>query len=117
MPRNPETTTDHGNGTATPEPRLKHLERRLIEAFDELWDSFVDPADAIYDADGTRWLKLGGEGAAGGTLGAGIADETQLAEVRAQCRALAVSNEFAINGHERHVTKAPFRHATATPRG
>jgi len=104
MPQSPETTTDHGNGTPPPEPRLKHLERRLIEAFDELWDSFVDPADAVYDADGTRWLKLGGEGAAGGTLGTGIADETQLAEVRAQCRVLAVTNEFAINGHENRVS-------------
>ena len=42
-----------------------HLERRLLEAFDELWDGFVDPADALYDVDGTRWNALGGAMAPG----------------------------------------------------
>ena len=47
------------------DPRLKYLERRLTEAFDELWNDFVDPAEAIYDVDGTAWNRLGG-GPAGG---------------------------------------------------
>ena len=42
------------------DPRLNHLERRLTEAFDELWNSFVDPAEPVYDADGTAWNSLGG---------------------------------------------------------
>ena len=28
------------------DPRLGYLERRLTEAFDELWNDFVDPAEA-----------------------------------------------------------------------
>ena len=40
--------------------------QRLLEAFDDLWDSFVDPADALFDDDGTRWSRLGGGGSAGG---------------------------------------------------
>jgi hypothetical protein len=40
------------------DPRLGHLERHLIEAFDKLWNSFVDPSEPIYDADGTAWNTL-----------------------------------------------------------
>ena len=29
------------------DPRVKYLERHLLEAFDELWDSFVDPDEAV----------------------------------------------------------------------
>jgi len=94
-----------GNGTSSRmDPRLGHLERRLLEAFDALWDSSVDPADALYDADGTRWNLLGGDGLRGSGPGAAFADEQQLAEIRAQCRGLAVSNEFAINGHENRIS-------------
>ena len=92
--------TTSGRGAA---PRLACLERRLREAFDELWDSFVDPADALYDADGTRWTRLAGLGLPG-SAGAPFADERQLAEIRGECRALAVANEFAINGHENRVS-------------
>ncbi len=85
------------------DPRMKHLERRLIEAFDELWDSFVDPAEAVCDVDGAAWGRLGG-GATGGATGMPFADEQQLAAIRDQCRGLAVSNEFAINGHENRIS-------------
>ena len=85
------------------DPRLKHLERRLLEAFDELWDSFVDPAEAVCDIDGTPWNRLGGLHA-GGTSGIPFGDEQQLAQIRDQCRALAVANEFAINGHENRIS-------------
>ena len=82
-------------------PRLRHLERRLAEAFDALWDSFVDPAEALVDADGLRWRPLG----AGGRGGAAspFTDEAQLADIRAQCRTLALENEFAINAHENRI--------------
>jgi len=65
----------------------------------------VDPAEADCDAEGLPWNRLGGEAASG--LAAGgvpFADEMQLAQIRDQCRALAVSNEFAINGHENRIS-------------
>ena len=46
---------------------------------------------------------LGGGRAAGGAAACAFADEQQLAEIRDQCRALAVANEFAINGHENRI--------------
>ena len=58
----------NGRLSPFPIPRLGRLERRLIEAFDELWDNFVDPAEAIYDVDGTAWNRLVG-GPAGGPPG------------------------------------------------
>ncbi len=85
-----------------PSPRLKYVERRLTEAFDQLWDDFVDPAEAVFDIDGTPWNRLGG--AAGGTAGMPFADQQQLAQIRDQCRTLAVENEFAINGHENRIS-------------
>ena len=101
-------------------PRTNHLERRLLEAFDELWDNFVDPAEANYDVDGLRWRSLGA--AVGGqtfSLSRGgqaplapFAGEEQLAEIRGQCRTLAAENEFAINGHEFPLTKLLFHFGT-----
>ena len=89
---------------APPPPHLSKLEKRLLEAFDELWDNFVDPADAMYDVDGSRWLPVDGESGPGGATGVAFSNEQQLREIRAQCRALAVSNEFAINGHENRIS-------------
>jgi capsid protein len=83
---------------------LGRLERRLLEAFDELWDNFVDPADALYDADGSRWSPVGGDAASGSGGGVPFTSEPQLGEIRDQCRALAVHNEFAINGHENRIS-------------
>jgi capsid protein len=96
-------TIRHANAPRV-DPRLKHLERRLVEAFDELWDGFVDPAEAMYDVDGTPWSRLGSGLAASGAPGMPYADEQQLAQIRDQCRALAVWNEFAINGHENRIS-------------
>ena len=86
------------------DPRLKYLERRLCEAFDELWQSFVDPSEAVFDGDGTAWNRLGGGPLAGPTAAIPFADEQQLAQIRDQCRGLAVANEFAINGHENRIS-------------
>jgi len=85
-------------------PRIDHLERRIVEAFDQLWNDFVDPSDALYDVDGTRWNLLGASGALGAATGQAVIDGQQLGEIRAQCRALAVTNEFAINGHENRIS-------------
>jgi capsid protein len=82
--------------------RGSYLERRLVEAFDELWNSCVDPADAICDGDGTPWNRLAC--GVGGACSVPFGDEHQLAAIRDQCRALALSNEFAINGHENRIS-------------
>ena len=84
------------------DPRLQYAERRLTEAFDELWNNFVDPADAVCDVDGDAWTRLGASLFADGCIP--FASEQELAQIRAQCRVLAVSNEFAINGHENRIS-------------
>ena len=63
------TSAAAGAGALPPDPRMARLERHVLEAFDELWDHFVDPADALYDAEGTRWAEVGGA-LAPGTSGA-----------------------------------------------
>lgn len=101
-----QTINDMNHVAETPvaDPRLKYMERRLAEAFDELWNGFVDPAEAVCDVDGTPWNRLGGGPLAGAAGGIPFADEQQLAQIQDQCRELAVSNEFAINGHENRVS-------------
>ena len=91
--------------TPTGNQRLAYLERRLLESFDQLWDDFVDSSDSLYDVDGTRWTQVGGNSSRDAISGAAFADQGQLAEIREQCRKLAVNNEFAINGHENPVRK------------
>jgi capsid protein len=88
---------------AQDDPRLNNLERRLIEAFDELWNSFVDPAEPIYDADGTAWNSLSA-GLPGGAASMPFRNEQELAAIRNECRSLAAGNEFAINGHENRIS-------------
>lgn len=79
------------------------FESRLLEIFDALWDDLVDPRDAYADPDGGWWMPVGMKG--GSTRrGAAPINEQALAELRAQCRALAATNEFAINGHENRIS-------------
>jgi len=92
---NTATIDAHGQGLA------ERLERRLSEAWQGLWDSFVDPYEA-YDDDGDRWISLGAGG--GPTAKTPFVSEQQLRDIREQCRALAASNEFAINGHENRIS-------------
>lgn len=82
---------------------LTRLEERLAEALDGLWDNVVDPAEALYDVDGSRWAPLGGD-SCGDAAGVAFTNEQQLREIRSQCRALAANNEFAINGHENRIS-------------
>ncbi len=79
------------------------LQRRLLENFDRLWDDLVDPEEDLYDEHGRSWHRLG-DGSQQGAAGTALASEAQLREVRRQCRVLALSNEFAINGHENRVS-------------
>lgn len=81
--------------------QLDCLEARLMEACGELWDRYVDPREALFDGDGARWLPLAGEG---GEALAACATEHEHRDIRQRCRGLALSNEFAINGHENRVS-------------
>ncbi|MBN2218024.1 MAG: phage portal protein [Pirellulales bacterium] len=76
----------------------------LAEAFDDLWNTFVDPAEAVTDEDGLAWRQLAAGWSSGGAAEAPFATETELAAIRAECRGLATTNEFAINGHENRIS-------------
>ncbi len=97
---NSHSSNQHGCDSST----LNRLERRLQEAYEELWGSFVDPRDALFDVDGMPWLPVGFDADVGAPFGWGPTSETQLREIRNQCRLLALSNEFAINGHENRIS-------------
>jgi hypothetical protein len=79
-------------------------ESRLSEAFDAVWDLFVDPREAYLDDTGQMWnmLSVGGQGSP--RLSVPFATEQELAEVRNQVRHLVNTNEFAINGIENRVS-------------
>jgi capsid protein len=81
-----------------------NLEHRLLEAFDTLWDDFVDPRDAYADPDGGWWLPLVGTRNGWPQIGTGHFTEQTLRELRNQCRRLVATNEFAINGHENRIS-------------
>jgi hypothetical protein len=81
-----------------------HLESRLLEAFDSLWDDFVDPRDAYFDPDGGWWPAVASARGRASRSGEGPFDEHALRELREQCRRLAATNEFAINGHENRIS-------------
>jgi hypothetical protein len=100
----------HAPHAAAPRPtaRAASLQQRLAEAFDALWDNFVDPDDVLWDVDGVRWAPAGGDPLALGTARV-VLNELQLDEIRAQCRLLAVTNEFAINGHDHHLSQPAIR--------
>ena len=98
------------------------LEKRLLEAYRDLWDSYVDPCEPYFD-DAGEWSPV-----AAARDGAGQAaplDAAGHAEIRRQCRALAATNEFAINGHENRISylvgaghtyrAAPKKGRTAAP--
>ncbi|MEM9187450.1 MAG: phage portal protein [Planctomycetota bacterium] len=90
----------------TLEQQLNQLNGRLTEACDALWDSFVDPREPYAGEEGGWWTPVvaGGFEAGRGTPASGSMNEAQLAELRADCRRLAATNEFAINGHENRVS-------------
>jgi hypothetical protein len=79
------------------------FESRLFEVFDALWDDLVDPREAYLDSDGGAWQPVGDVGRSS-SRSAGVIDEGSLRDVRTQCRTLAATNEFAINGHENRIS-------------
>jgi capsid protein len=107
-----------------PLDRIKKLQQHLLEAYLELSDRFVDPRDAFYDDDGTRWIGLGA--GAGCHERPAFANEEEHRQLRQECRLLAATNEFAINGHENrvsyiigwgHTYRATPKHGVMAPEG
>ena len=109
----PETTID-----------TSRLEHQLSEACDALWELFVDPREANVDEEGTWWNTIDVQGQPRGSSSVPFATEEQLAEIRRQCRHLAATNEFAINGIENrtsylvgvgHIYRASVRKGVEAP--
>lgn len=83
---------------------ISRLEQRLQEAYEQFCTTIVDPLDALFDGDTVPWLPIGGGLDATALGGWGPTTEMQLREIRNQCRLLAMTNEFAINGHENRIS-------------
>jgi capsid protein len=80
------------------------LEQRISEACDSLWDALVDPREAYVDDEGLWWNTVSSGGAPGVRAGLPYLNEEQLTSVRLECRRLAATNEFAINGIENRIS-------------
>jgi capsid protein len=79
-------------------------ESHLTEAFDALWDLFVDPREAYLDDGGVMWNSLAMHASSSPPSSVPFATEEELAEIRRQVRHLVNTNEFAINGIENRVS-------------
>jgi capsid protein len=80
--------------------RSVRTENRILREALELWDNYVDPLDAFRDG-GELWEPLS---AGGNAQRQAFRSEQELAAARSACRALALTNEFAINGHENRIS-------------
>ncbi|MCS7237917.1 MAG: phage portal protein [Thermoguttaceae bacterium] len=108
------TGDDSENALGTPPPapepdaqlaRLWQSYRQAIaRMLETLHDQFPDCEDPYVDSDGQRWLPLDSPAPPGSQRGLPYRTEAELAHIRLQCRALAVENEFAINGHENRIS-------------
>jgi hypothetical protein len=84
--------------------RTLRAENRVLREALEVFDHYVDPLDA-YREEGELWNGAGNLSGQAGTLSyGGFRSEAELAAARNACRALAMSNEFAINGHENRIS-------------
>ncbi|MCI0335259.1 MAG: hypothetical protein L0228_18780, partial [Planctomycetes bacterium] len=92
------------NATTTNTLTSDHWETRLLEAFDALWDDFVDPREAYADSIDGWWLPVGAASGGSPRTGDGPFSEQMLGDLRAQSRRLAATNEFAINGLENRIS-------------
>jgi hypothetical protein len=86
------------------DPVSDRLSRRLREACEELWSNFVDPREAFCDDAGMPWLPVGAGSMVWNVVRPLLLTEQELNWIRAECRALAVTHEFAINGHENRIS-------------
>lgn len=84
------------------EGSVERLENRLAEAFDSLWDNFVDPREAYFGDNDEVWMPL--DGIQSSNRAVRTPSLPQLGDLREACRSLALNNEFAINGHENRIS-------------
>jgi hypothetical protein len=84
--------------------RTLRAENCVLREALEVCDHYVDPLDA-YREEGQWWdAAVGLAGQPAGTAFSGFRSEQELTAARNHCRALAMTNEFAINGHENRVS-------------
>lgn len=80
---------------------------RVVEAALDYLDNYTDPLDALWDDDtGELWSLIGPGGSAWQVANqqkTTFGNETVLRDARAECRTLAIANEFCINGHENRI--------------
>jgi hypothetical protein len=92
------------NAAQTNKLMSENWETRLLEAFDALWDDFVDPREAYADSIDGWWLPIGATSTSSPRRDNEPFSEQLLGELRAQSRRLAATNEFAINGLENRIS-------------
>lgn len=97
------TSNERGVHAAGEPDIVGRTARRLREACDELWANFVDPGEPFCD-DGLLWQQIGPASMSGLPGRPAAPSEPELLWIRAECRALAQRNEFAINGHENRIS-------------
>lgn len=103
------------NGTSQPANNLDEIlterqqlfaaaareENRILRESLALLKNYVDPTDALRH-EGEIWEPLGGSSSH--LRRSGFNTPQELSDVRQRCRALALTNEFAINGHENRIS-------------
>ena len=96
-----ETVLERRQATA-----MRKLELQILESWQDVIDTYVDPQDAYWDDDsGSRWDPVGTSGSKTAVeADVNLNSEASLATIRNECRRLAQTNEFAINGHENRIS-------------
>jgi len=97
------TEKSNGHASSASDAAIDQLETRLREAYDSLWDQWVDPRQRYYD-DGESWIPLGNSAQPNVASGPAFTNEAEHSALRAECRGLAQTSEFAINGHENRIS-------------
>jgi hypothetical protein len=93
--------------TISPQPRsdddAANPVDRILEAFFDLDDRYVDPLDAIFDGDDGPWQMIGTASSSESPMRAHGWNEATLEQIRIHCRKIATTNEFAINAIENRI--------------
>jgi len=83
--------------------RLYQVQTKKLRESLDLWDKYVDPTDAFRGPRGELWSRIGSDMSYEDEESRFLTIE-DLKKARMVCRALAFSNEFAINGHENRIS-------------
>ncbi len=102
IPRDAAQHSPATSGASCPPDAAARLEQRVWEACQGLYDNLVDPRDALWDESGW-WQVVGNDLQRGGAAAVPFSTEAEHRQIRHECRGLAVTNEFAINGHENRI--------------